>query len=1186
MERTLDPAVLATVLGVYQPGGVLPTPEALLEAITSLEIAAFRTEYEVSDETLSTAWLLHGLAALEPDAPGFDRDRIRHAFAVSAHVLDLALADERRSPADRLQIAFAAQAGYRRCEQDPNATAVYRRVARLVNTDADLPTHIGTLAVEAGVAFLGLDRPALVGAVRTWRRQFAGLRTLLGLGDPHQSLAGTMFGPAEAVVEAVHHLQMYLVLGEGDDLRIAREFLASVVEQRAGEGDRLAPWVAAHLMELSGELADSSLYQLLPTGTPGAVARTFALSSPPVLTLWPPQRELLRLERGNPVDPATTRSLISVPTSAGKTLMAQLVICSHLAQRPGRVLYVSPMRSLGREMRAALRGRLRGLGYRLAAERPDFPVDRIDFFRGPLTDDVEIVTPERLMHMIRNNPEAALDDVGLIVIDEAHHLAQGRRGFVLESLLTFLVASTYDVRLVLLSAAVGNRAQLASWLEPDRPPQEVAFTDTWRGPRRLHGLIYPSLLKNEAVLAPRRATANQPSMSKATVPVAMRLDLRPTTGSKVAHLITSQLGKRTFASADPRKWNAQTKLSGGIANYKLFAAGAAALTKAGSVLMVVDTKRAARDTALAIADHLDERPEAAHLTEYLADTLGAEHPLVRCTRNGVAYHHGDLPDDVLQAIETALRENELQAIASTSTLTDGVNLPVRTVIVHSSVEGDQRYYEGQRQMLASELLNAVGRAGRAGRESEGWILLTRPYPPTSADFDTLTPDTDQLTVTSALLTEQALAELSAAEDQLRANADAVFALADSITADFTAFVWFLLHAQASTPALSGEQSRLAPVWRLLAMDQDSDMVIATRWHILAMHVVAAYDRTDADSARRWATTGTSLHSARLLDRLARDLSRALAEQYAPEMPVNQAGTPLIVSQEWPLNRTLNFLAEHHVFEQLLDLPEAARAWNFTTRERAGSPVEVSITTAVQSWVTGESIPRLASIWMPDIPAEWALEQAVRCISSTFEHVLSWTLGALINLVNETSSREPGTPLLNTQAAWHLRHGVDTEQALALLTSGINSRRLAHAIGSDAAAQGIQPTDLRRWLTAQDINGWIASYGAKPYEIDDLLDYVRTPSNLVNDLVAGGTVTIPIRPSLPVGDAPATLLRPTSASANIGIEVGDQLVAIVPPDRHIDVLAMLDGGFDLHHRLRGNNLITNRASLPSISHYQP
>lgn len=65
---------------------------------------------------------------------------------------------------------------------------------------------------------------------------------------------------------------------------------------------------------------------------------------------------------------------------------------------------------------------------------------------------------------------------------------------------------------------------------------------------------------------------------------------------------------------------------------------------------------------------------------------------MRCTLHGVAYHHGALPEDVLHAVEGALRRDELLAIARTSTLTDGVNLPVRTVIVHHKVDGDPLTY--------------------------------------------------------------------------------------------------------------------------------------------------------------------------------------------------------------------------------------------------------------------------------------------------------------------------------------------------------------------------------------------------------------------------------------------------------------------------------------------------------------
>ncbi|MCX4529209.1 DEAD/DEAH box helicase [Streptomyces sp. NBC_01551] len=1171
MERTLDPEVLASALGEYRVGGVLPRADDLLAAMTELEVAAFRGEREIEDETLATAWFLHGLAALDPDTPGYDAVRVRQAFATSAHLMDLALGDERRPAVERLQIAFAAQAGYRRSEQDPNATAVYRQARPLIDHIGELRLHIGTLAVEAGVVFLGFDRPELGRALRAWRRQLRGVRAVMR----RESLTGTMYGPAEAVVEAVFHLYQFLGFGEEQDLLAAQRLLLDVMTETAGRGDRLARWVAAHLFQLSGEMSASSLYRLLPPGTPPAVARSFALSRPPVMTLWPPQRQLLKLERGNPLDPATSRSLISVPTSAGKTLMAQLVICSHLAQRPGRVVYVSPMRSLGREMRSALRGRLRVLGRRLAAEQPEFPLGTWASSAESDGGDVEIVTPERLMHMIRNNPGEALADVGLVVVDEAHHLGQGRRGFVLESLLALLQARS-DIRLVLLSAAVGNKGDIASWLDPQRPEREVYFTDTWRGPRRMHGLMYPNLMAEQAELAERLPTTKHPSPVLATVPVETLLAVRPTASSTIARLTTGEVGTRRFAGPEGR-WNARTRLQGGIADYKVFAAGAAELTDSGSVLMVVGTRREARDAALAIADRLPERPETAALTDYLADTLGEEHPLVRCTRHGVAYHHGALPEDVLHAVEGALRRDDLLAIASTSTLTDGVNLPVRTVIIHHKVEGDPLTYEGQRALSPAELLNAIGRAGRAGRESEGWIFLTRPYPPRTTEFDTFNPDSEQLSVVSTLLTSEALADLAAAEDALRQDADGVFALADGVAADFASFVWLVLHLHAASPASQG--GPLDALDALFALSQTGNGRTTSRWLTLSDQVATVFDRTDPALAGRWAGTGTSLGSARYLDWLAKHLAVLLNRHTVDDAAGTAGGDWRTEPAEWPLQRTLDFLTEHQVFDRLLEhLPEVTKTWSFKDKETRGTQMSVPIAPALREWISGTPIPDLARSWQSDIPAAWALEQAVRNISTAFGHALSWTVGALINLVNTSPTLSPGAPRLNTHTAWHIRHGVDTEQALTLLTSGVTSRRIAHLLGRDAARLGHRSADLRRWTAQHHIDGWAQQYGASDYEIQDLLDYVRTPSDPINRLLDDRATTTPLTRLVPgTPDGPVDVARPSERHPTIRVGRDRSRVATVPADRHLDVLAMLDSGLELDHRLHNGQLITTRRS---------
>lgn len=1169
MERTLDPAVLATALGEHRPGGVLPSAQELLAAITQLEIAAFGRDQDIPDAVLATAWLLHGLAAVESETAGFDPLRARQALAVSAHVMDLALADERHSPTERLKIAFAAQAGYRRCEQEPNATAVYRQVKDLVNFTATLSQHVDTLALEAGVLFLGLDRSDLNRVMSAWRRQFAELRELME-GDP---LAGTMYGPAEAVVEAVHLLRLFLSFGDSERLQEAQALLGSVLDGRAGRSDPPARWVAAHLLGLSGEMATSSLYTLLPEGTPDAVARTFAMSDPPVMTLWRPQRQLLSLERGNPVDPATGRSLISVPTSAGKTLMAQMVICSHLAQKPGRVVYISPMRSLGREMRAALRGRLRLLERKLVAEQPDFPLADGS---GSLVGDVDIVTPERLMHMIRNNPAgAALDEVSLIVVDEAHHLAQDRRGFVLESLLA-LLRTRSDIRLVLLSAAVGNRAALASWLDPTRPAEEVYFTDDWRGPRRLHGLMYPLLLKGQAERTTRRPSKKHPSTTRATVPVALRLDIRPTAASGTFGLTFPKVGTRAYASTNSSRWKAATKLTGGIPDYEVFAAGAAALTRAGSVLMVVASKVIARNAAWAMAEHLDVRPEAEALTEFLAETLGEQHPLVGCTRHGVAFHHADLPDDVLHAVEQGLRDGDLLALASTTTLTDGVNLPVRTVIINHTVQGDPTR-GNQRALSPAKLLNAIGRAGRAGRESEGWVILARPYPPRSAEFETLTPDSEQLTVTSELLSEDALRSLADAEWKLQSSLDGLFFLAGTVAADFAAFVWLVLQTHAE--ALHAPGDRLDPVRSLLAMEQADDPSVPVRWMALAEKVMAVYDATDPVSARRWASTGTSIGSARFLDQVAGHLAEQLVTYAVPGDPLDEISV-FFGPPEWPLEQTMGFLAEQGAFNTLLRTPEAVGSWKLTRQQTKGLQLDVPIDDAVRDWISGTSIPELARTWTPDSTPSHPqmLELTVQSIKQAFEHAISWTAGALVNLVNTHHLLTPATPRLFAQTAWHIRHGVDTEQAITLLTSGITSRRLAHHIGRAAAEAGIGSGELRTWVADQQIDGWVTAYKANTYEIEDLLDYVSKPVNPLNELLRGRPVTTPLAWVDPVtGDGPVTLAHPGKKPSTIRVTRDGSQIAAIPAARHHPVLTLIDSGLDLTHHLEAGQLVTTLAT---------
>ncbi|MEU1202857.1 hypothetical protein ABZ446_42525 [Streptomyces sp. NPDC005813] len=152
----------------------------------------------------------------------------------------------------------------------------------------------------------------------------------------------------------------------------------------------------------------------------------------------------------------------------------------------------------------------------------------------------------------------------------------------------------------------------------------------------------------------------------------------------------------------------------------------------------------------------------------------------------------------------------------------------------------------------------------------------------------------------------------------------------------------------------------------------------------------------------------------------------------------------------------------------------------------------------------------------------------------------------------------------------------SEQALTVLTSGITSLRIAHLLGRDAARLEHRSAGLRRWTAQHHIDGWTQHCGANDYEVQDLLDCVRTPSDPINQLLDNLAATTPLT-WLVAGtpDGPVNVARPKAGRPTIRVGCDRRRVATVPADRHLDVLAMLDRGLDLDHRLHNGELVTTR-----------
>ena len=116
---------------------------------------------------------------------------------------------------------------------------------------------------------------------------------------------------------------------------------------------------------------------------------------------------------------------------------------------------------------------------------------------------------------------------------------------------------------------------------------------------------------------------------------------------------------------------------------------------------------------------LSDQREAKRLAYLYASNLGDEAITTRSARLGIFTHHGDTPEGIRLAVEHAMKTRKVGFVICTSTLAQGVNLPIRYLIVTG-------IYQGREPISVRDFHNLIGRAGRADQHTEGSIIFADP----------------------------------------------------------------------------------------------------------------------------------------------------------------------------------------------------------------------------------------------------------------------------------------------------------------------------------------------------------------------------------------------------------------------------------------------------------------------------
>lgn len=359
--------------------------------------------------------------------------------------------------------------------------------------------------------------------------------------------------------------------------------------------------------------------------------------------------------------------LVSAPTGSGKTWIAEQEIARLLeGPAPGtkagapRVWYTTPLKALSnqkfRRFQAMYGEERVGL---LTGER------RLNA-RAP----VVVGTTEILRNALYGE---ARDGAGpdVVVLDEAHYLADPERGTAWEEILLLASPAT---RLLLLSATIPNAGQLADWMAAVRGRRPEVIT------------LEERPVPLEYLFADGDGRLHPPDPARIRTRHRHPLWLSTIAEGLVRHRLTPAI---LFFPSRRECDDAARRLAGRIAPG--------------------EPERARR-----LADWVHRVPQLAG------------HPLLPGLRRaGVAAHHAGHLTGWRMCVEELLEAGLVRFVSATTTLAAGLDVPARTVVLSTL---HRHGPAGPEALTATEFHQMTGRAGRRGRDTLGITVIVAPDP--------------------------------------------------------------------------------------------------------------------------------------------------------------------------------------------------------------------------------------------------------------------------------------------------------------------------------------------------------------------------------------------------------------------------------------------------------------------------
>ncbi|MDA9101210.1 DEAD/DEAH box helicase [Omnitrophica bacterium] len=373
-----------------------------------------------------------------------------------------------------------------------------------------------------------------------------------------------------------------------------------------------------------------------------------------------------------------TSVLVSAPTGAGKTVIAESAIWQALSQNQ-KVIYTAPIKALSNQK------------YR------DFKAIFGESQVGILTGDVQINRDAPILIMTteiyRNSlfeDRRRIQNIAWIIFDEIHYLDDPQRGTVWEEALLF---TPPEINILALSATVPNVHQLADWIRTIHQRPIEVIEETHRPVPldfyyQCQGRIFHTLeqLKKQGYL-------NRPNWKLTFRERRRRIEIpraRPNRLDTLLKFIHEKNYLPVIYFAFGRR---QTENMAWEASHFNF--------------ITAKERTEITETFDGLLERFDLQNESSAV---------AMRPLVT---QGIAYHHAGMLPSLKEIIEQLFTSRLMKLIFTTETFALGINMPARCVIFDQL----EKFYGTHFDYLSTrDFYQMAGRAGRRGKDEQGYVI--------------------------------------------------------------------------------------------------------------------------------------------------------------------------------------------------------------------------------------------------------------------------------------------------------------------------------------------------------------------------------------------------------------------------------------------------------------------------------